>query len=207
LNLAKILNLLRNTGPFGNAVNVQSFNLMASIIAGLVQSDHLDDAYRLIKVFKNPINRSSLYAFAANELLQQKINGPAVEHLMDSARIELTRIKSLSTGQPNRQLIAHALAMQDPWKNGPEAYKTIKNIGNKFDPSLRITRAFAFHGDLFGAQQQIIQNISDGDQARFLWNILYGYSQGKNENKSEWKQYNEIQQIGNRFIGYVNENN
>lgn len=207
LDFSKIMNLLRNTGPLAIPVNGQSFRMIATAVTGLVRYDHFNEAYGLVKIFKNPINRSSLYAFAAREMLEQRVNSSGTQQAIDSARIELTRIENLSTGQPNRQLIAHVLVMQDPEKNAPEAYRTIKNIFNKFDPTLRISRSFAFHGDLFGARQQITGNISDGDQAQFLWNILYGYSQGKNENKMDWQQYSEIEKFNNRFIDYVTEEN
>ncbi len=201
----KIASLLRY--PDAGA-NREVFLTVATSITGLAALDRFDDAYSIIKIFKNPINRSSLYAFTAKELVRQRANHQLVQQLLDSSRIELTRIENLSTGQPNRILLAYALAMQDPDKNSDEAYTTIKNIGNKFWPRLRICRAYAFHGDLYGANQNIVENVSDADQAEFLWNILYGYSDGQDVKDKRWLEYTDNHFWQNtRFINYINEDN
>jgi len=205
VEIDKISNLLRY--PDGNA-NREVFYTIATSVTGLTGLNRFEDAYTIIKVFKNPINRSSLYAFAAKELLRTKINIPMAQQLIDSAKIELTRIENLSTGQPNRILLAYALSMQHPQKNSPEAYTSIKNIGNKFWPTLRISRAFAFHGDLYHAQQNIPENISDSDQAEFLWNILYGYADGSGTQKNDWKEFtSNYPWVNTRVIIYINEDN
>jgi hypothetical protein len=205
IEVEKITNLF-NYSEFG--AKRESFYAIALAVTGLVEMDRFADAYTIIKVFKSPINRSSLYAFAAKELLREKKGLLAVQQLLDSSRIELTRIENLSTGQPNRILIAYALAMQDPHQHTPDAYKIIKNIGNKYWPGLRISRAFAFHDDLFGAYQNINENVSDGDQAEFLWNILYGYAEGKDEVQPEWREFSDsyFWQF-TRVILYIDENN
>ncbi|HEY5690197.1 MAG TPA: hypothetical protein VIS49_01970, partial [Cyclobacteriaceae bacterium] len=123
-------------------------------------------------------------------------------------KIELSRIENLATGQPNRILIAYALAMQDPAKNTPEAYKVIKNIGNKFGPMIRVSRSFAFHNDLYGAVSNMPPNLSDEDQADFLFNIYFGYQDSQENQKEEWAEY--IQNVPwwlNSFIIHVNEDN
>jgi len=205
VELDKIPNLLRYPDP---GANREVFYSIATSVTELIGMNRFEDAYTIIKNFKNPINRSSLYAFAAKELLRTKINTSMSQQLIDSATIELTRIENLSTGQPNRILIADALAMQDPLKNSPEAYKTIKNIGNKFWPALRISRAFAFHGDLYHAHQNTPENISDSDQAEFLWNILYGYADGLGSKRDDWKEFSSNYQWQNtRVIIYINEDN
>jgi hypothetical protein len=201
----KIASLLRYSGSDANRA---VFTQVATSVTGLSGMGRFEDAYAIIKTFKNPINRSSLYAFAAIELLRKNTASPIARQLIDSAQIELTRIENLSTGQPNRVLIAHALVMQDPAKNVSEAYRTIKNIDNKFWPTLRISRSFAFHGDLYQAQQNIAENISDSDQIEFLWNILFGYADGQNVEMKDWKEFQDNypwQAI--RVINYINEDN
>jgi energy-coupling factor transporter ATP-binding protein EcfA2 len=205
VEIDKIPNLLRY--PEAGA-NREVFYTIATSVTGLTGLNRFADAYAIIKVFKNPINRSSLYAFAAKELLRTNVNATMAQQLIDSAKIELTRIENLSTGQPNRILLAYALSMQDPQKNSPEAYTSIKNIGNKFWPTLRISRAFAFHGDLYHAQQNIPENISDSDQAEFLWNILYGYADGSGTQKNDWKEFtSNYPWVNTRVIIYINEDN
>ena len=205
VEIDKISNLLRY--PNGDA-NREVFYAIATSVTGLAGMNRFKDAYSIIRVFKNPINRSSLYAFAATELLRTKVNISMAQQLIDSAKIELTRIENLSTGQPNRILLAYALAMQDPKGNSAEAYKAVKNIGNKLVPTLRISRSFAFNNDLYRAQQNIPENTSDTDQADFLWNIVYGYAEGTSIEKSDWKYFNSnYQRINTRFINYINEDN
>ena len=97
--------------------------------------------------------------------------------------------------------------MQAPEANSPLADSIIKNIGNKFEPTLRIARSFAFHNDLYGAQQQTVSNISDDDQARFIWNILYGYAHGNEVMKPEWEEYtNNYNFFQAQLLMYVDEN-
>lgn len=168
-------NLLRNAN---GVVRAAAFHKIALAVTNLSASDSLENAAGYVRQFKNPINRSSLYAFAARNLLERKVNPAMSDRLLDSAKAELNRITNLATGQPNRQIIAHVLAMQDPEHNSEAAYAVIKNIGNKLDPTYRICRSFAFHGNLYGAQRQFLDNLSDQDHANFIWNILYGYRQG-----------------------------
>lgn len=205
VEIDKISSLLRYPN-FG--ANREVFYTVATSVEALTGMNHFKDIYPIIKVFKNPINRSSLYAFAAVELLRSNVNPTIAQQLIDSATIELSRIENLSTGQPNRILIAYALAMQDPLKNSAKAYKTVKNVGNKLWPTLRVSRAFAFHGDLYHAQQNVPENISDTDHADFLWNILYGYADGAGSEKNDWKEFtSNYPWVNTRAINYINEDN
>ncbi len=186
----------------------ESFFLIARAVSVLSEYNQWDEAYALMRFFKNPINRSSLYAYAATELFLRDSNSESADRLLDSSRIEVTRIENLATGQPNRQLISFALALQNPEQNADEAYKVIKNIFNKTLPTQKICRSFAYHGKLYEARQQVTPNISDSDQATFLWNTIYGYSLTFPENKPEWQNFSKryFPQY-NRFIVYINENN
>jgi len=202
---ARLSNLLRS--PNGN-MRASAFYKIALAITDLAGADSLEKAHAFVRQFKNPINRSSLYAFAARNLLERKVNAPMSTRLLDSAKAELGRITNLATGQPNRQIIAHALAMQDPEQNAEAAYAVIKNIGNKLDPTYRICRSFAFHGDLYGAQRQFLDNLSDSDHANFIWNILYGYRQGHQDTPPEWKNWTDNYVFfKSQTLNYINEAN
>ncbi len=205
LVLDQLPNLMNHSNFF---IRRAAFNNIADAVTGLIGCNRLDEGYAIIRMFKNPINRSSLYAYAVKELLLRKLNVDAAQSLIDSAKIELTRIENLATGQPNRILIAYVLAMQKPETNSPEAYKVIKNIENKFGPMTRISRSYAYHGNLYGAFNNMPSNLSDADQAELLFNIYLGYHIGQNELSGEWSEFTaNIPWWLNSFIIYVNEDN
>jgi hypothetical protein len=188
--------------------NAESFFLLGHAVKVLTEYNHWDEAYSLLKFFKNPINRSSLYAFAAVELLQQNPGSLPATRLLDSAQVEITRIENLTTGQPNRQLISQALALQNPERNVEEAHRVIKNIFNKTLPTQKICRSFAYHDNLYEARAHVVSNISDTDQITFLWNIVYGYNLAQGSVKPEWQGYSaRYFPQHNRFINYINEDN
>jgi hypothetical protein len=61
---------------------------------------------------------------------------------------------------------------------------------------------------LFESYENIPENISNADRAVFLWNMLYGYSEGQQEQTDYWNQYNENHRWWYaRFINYDNEDN
>ena len=201
-----ILNTLRSK-EFANNINNQSFRLIAYAVKGLAEANHFDDAYNLVKLFKKPINRSSLYAFAAIEFLRAKKGNEASQRLIDSAYVELDRVGNITTGQPHRQVLAFALAMQDPIGKSPEAYGLIKNLGGKFNAIQRICYSHGFHGELYAAQANIPQFISSTDEAVFLRNILSGYGDG-DERKvpDEWLEFEAYYiTIFTRWINYIDE--
>ncbi len=201
-----IFNMLR-AKQFGGFVRDQSFRMIAYAVEGYIEAGQFDSAQKLVRVFKNPVNRSSLYAFAASMLLREKADRKMVQRLIDSAYIEMTRIENITGEQPNRRVLSYALAMQDPAKNASQAYALIRNLPAKFAAIQDICRSFSFYNDLYKAETNIPDFISGSDEADFLWNILYGYSEGAGESGAEWKEFVQgyLQGI-NRFILYVDEN-
>ena len=71
--------------------------------------------------------------------------------------------------QPNRLLVAIAKMYMDPEKNEASAYRTIKNSFAKYYTMGQFSRAFAFHGNLYKAYQQIPPQIANEDKAYFLY--------------------------------------
>jgi len=116
-------------------------------------------------------------------------------------------VENLATGQPNRQVLAYALALQDPEANLSEANNLIKNINAKIFAMERITEAFAFQGNLYGAQYSIPTLISKTDQANFLSDILIGYMEGNVKMDERWKVFSESY-VANQhhWIFYIDEN-
>jgi hypothetical protein len=206
VTVGTIFNLLR-IKEFDNQITDQSFRMIAYAIEGLSAAGHFDEALAYIKMFKNPINRSSLYAFVGNELLKKRNTGNLTNRFLDSAKVELNRAENITQGQPNRQLYAQALIMQDPLKNESEAYRVIRNIPNKSFALSNICRAYAFHGELFKAQNDIPAFISDSDLAVFLWYFLYGYEEGNSVPGKAWNNFNSNYYSGsNLYIRYIDEN-
>ncbi len=207
LKYDNLFNLLRITDFLGNIRN-HSFRLIAFCVKGYVQAGRPDEAHRLVSIFKNPINRSSLYAFAAEALLREKASDSLVQPLIDSARLELSRVQDETGEQPNRRVLAYALMMQDPKKNIDTAYALIKNLPLKSDPFAEMCRSFAFSGDLYDARRIIPHSISGSDEAAYLQNILYGYSEAAGTPQPNWQVFNEnYTPLLNWFIQYIDENN
>ncbi|MBZ5858417.1 nSTAND1 domain-containing NTPase [Flavihumibacter profundi] len=196
------------TIEFGGQPSNQSFRLIAVAVKGLVKAGHFDEAHKIVATFKLPMNRSSLYAFAATEMIREKQDAKIIQQLIDSAGSEAKRAENVTTDQPNRQLLAFALAMQSPGKNATEINRLIKNLPQKFSAFKNTCRSYAFNGDLFGATDHIPNAISDNDQADFLATILYGYWEKDKVSGSEWAGFNEYYRpFITRYIQYVDENN
>ena len=169
-----------------------------------IKLNQLDSAYKTIKIFKSPINRSSLYAFAATKLMENKINSPMVQQLMDSAQAELLRITDLSARQTNRIFIAQALLMQS-LGNRNQAYAMIKNYNYKVFPTDLNAFTYGFQGSLFEARYTLPDNLSDEDLGNFISFISRGYQMNRNLRKSEWDEVNDRNSVM-RLIDYADEN-
>jgi len=202
-----LLNILR-TKEYANNVNNHAFRLMAFAVKGLTEAGQDQDAQKVIQVFKKPANRSSLYAFAAAEMLNEKKDSKQAQALIDSARNELNRSQNNTGFQPNRLVLSYALALQDPEKNIPEINKLIKNLPQKLFPTQSVCRAYAFNNLLYNARAYIPNLISDDDLADTNRYILYGYSLRSKESAPEWVNYNNNYiQIFTRSINYQDESN
>ena len=185
------------------------FELIALAISDLTKLNHPAEADKLAKIFDGTVNRSSLYAFAANDLLLQGINDSRVHQLMDSSSAQIARTNNLSTVQPNRIQLAYALAMRNEGSDIEQAYKTIKNVEFKFLGISWICRSLAQNGKLFEATQNIPKNIAAPDAFFFNWNILVGYGDGIKQDKvtPQWQMFVQNRlRFFNRPINYVNEN-
>jgi hypothetical protein len=179
--------LITNALPVAGA---SSFKSAANIVAGLIHFGRPDSAYQLLHRFKITINRSSLYAYTACIFLLRDIDHDKVDYLLDSAKAEMQRPNDVpSRSQPNRFMIAYALALQNNDKKLDQAYKIIKNIQEKTFALQFISRGLAIEGQLDKAMQNIPHDASDDDRTNFLWFVLTGY--GYRETKPEWKEFNE----------------
>lgn len=204
LNHENIFNMLRSK-EYGNQINNQSFRLLGYAIKGFAEAGHFEEAYDLLNVFKKPVNRSTLYGFAASELLRNKFDHAVVQQLLDSAKAELRRVEGISEGQPHRSMLSYALMLKDPAENSAEASQLIKNNQFKFFAISLNSRAYAINDQLFGAVQNIPVNISDTDRAYFLYEVLYGANLRIDHDPS-WKHFNDYYLQGTtNWINYIDE--
>jgi hypothetical protein len=207
LQQGNLLNILR-TKEFANNPNDQTFRLMAMAVKGLTEAERVEDAQKIIKVFKKPGNRSSLYAFAATEMLNEGKKDKTVQSLIDSSRNELAKSQNVTGFQPNRLVLSYALALQDPDANLNEINKLIKNLPEKLFPMQSVSRAYAFNDQLFKARSYVPGLISDDDLAGSLKTILYGYSFKKQRTDTVWSSYNAGEEkINSKRINYQDESN
>jgi hypothetical protein len=204
---ANIFNMLKEKS-FQGVVNNQSFRLLGYAMEGYIKTGHLAKAYSLASEFKNPVNRSSLYSFAATQLLKSGFHEQIVRQVIDSALVEMSRKENRTAQQPNRRNIAFALCMEDPSGNVDQAYSLIRNLPEKLDAIQEICQSFAIHQNLYGAQMHIPEFSSPTDLAYFTWKILQGYNEGKGQPQREWEGYaGGYLNILNRNIVYVDEGN
>ena len=207
LNTKTLVNSLK-VNEFGGNPSNHAFRLIANAVYALTKTGHFEEAKSIISSFKLPMNRSSLYAYSAVTASYEKQDGKLVQQFIDSAKVEMNRAENVTAGQPNRPLVAFALAMQSPEKNAAEISMLIKNIPQK-SPALRNTcRSYAFNGKLFEAVDNIPESISANDQAEFLGNILYDFHENDDKEQPQWATFNQYYRpFIIRFIQYVDENN
>ncbi|HNR05671.1 MAG TPA: hypothetical protein PKM27_00065 [Saprospiraceae bacterium] len=199
-----VLNAFQYKGM--NFLNTYSLEQYGIAIGHLFSSQHDQKALDLIGAFKKPVNRSSLYAFAAQQIILQDGQAEIYRRLIDSARSEMNRIDNPAAFQPNRHNLAIALMLDDPERNATDAYQIIKNSPGKLDALGRFGTALSRKGLLYKAWSEIPTDFSDEDRSWFLYKILYGYNH-RIPTKPEWKCFEDNMVFVDRyFLPYINEN-
>jgi energy-coupling factor transporter ATP-binding protein EcfA2 len=189
--------------------NNTSFALIMRAFTFYLQKGQQQEAKHILDFFKNPVNRSTLYAAAAVTFSVQQIKGSLVTTLLDSALLEMNRVENLNSEQPNRFRIALALLTYAPTERSIEqAQGIIKNQALKFPIQQRMAQRLAYRGELFKATEVIQANLSDSDQLDFLWHILHGHANSK-PTAPEWREYENIYEFWKtmKWVPYVDETN
>ena len=204
INTAKLLNAfqMRNNGN----TNVYIFENICNVVAGLGANDRFDLVEKLVNVFKNKINRSSIYGYASQLVMLQLKDKVKARRFIDSAMAEMKRIDKPELFQPHKAQIAIALMYLDPVANETEATRLIKNTQVRFDALYLYGQAFAFHDKLYEATRRMPPLFSSGDQTYFLKYTIVGYYlREKVDNK--WKGFLDNEFIlSRRYLPYVDEN-
>ncbi|WP_336515447.1 hypothetical protein [Pollutibacter soli] len=200
-------NILRAKEFAGNISN-QSFRMIAFAVKALYEYGQPEKAQRLINVFKSPINRSSLYAYASYQMQISNNAGPLAAQLLDSAKAQLPRSEITTQDQPNREMIAAALALHPTTRNIDNAFSIIKNIPTRFYATSYICGALGFDDKLFEAKSNIPELCSDTDICDFYALILYNYNLRKKISGKEWDRYNSnYTPLSILDLRYIDENN
>jgi hypothetical protein len=186
-------------------LNMHSFQMVAKAVATLSANGDFDDAYKLVNVFRNQVNRSSLYAYSS-QLVTMKYKKPEVAtRLLDSARAEMTRLNDPAVFQPNRNQVALALIYLDENKI-PEANRIIKNSNDKIPVIVGYCNAFGAKGKLYKAGRQVPKLLSTSEKSFLLWTTLNAYN-SRNPSPPQWKKYNDNFLFFMRvYFPYINEN-
>jgi energy-coupling factor transporter ATP-binding protein EcfA2 len=202
----KFLNILQ-VKEYGNNINNGTIRQIAFAVKGLSEAGNFDEGYQLMSTFKKPSNRSSIYSFAAGEIMVGNGDSKLAERFIDSAKAELSRIKEVRGNQAYREGLAYALTLQDPEAAQAEIKPLIKNLQQKNISTMRTSRAFAFQEKLYRADEIKPALISDNDMAELQWNILFGYSL-KRDVSPEWETYHKYYRpFIARVIFYEDETN
>jgi energy-coupling factor transporter ATP-binding protein EcfA2 len=206
LKFEKVINLLR-AKEYAGLVRDQSFRLLAEALKVFADNNRMNEVRKMTGMFKNALNRSSLYAYAGSELLTENTSSAVGKQLMDSAKAELTRAENTTESQQNRVNIAYGLTLASPDANAPEATRLIKNLDEKVVALYHITRSFAHHGELYGAMSSIPPSISSTDRGKFLIMTLTGYNEGAKVSGPEWnKNLSYRPPFFYSFIRFIDEN-
>ncbi|MFD2203656.1 hypothetical protein [Shivajiella indica] len=205
INSDILLNILRSR-EFGNQINNHSLRLIATATEGLANSGDFEEIEKLLKPFNKAINRSSIYAYAAKDLLNKKTNSEMAKRLLDSARVEFERTGIVTTFQPHKAQLAYASTLFDPKENLEQSFRIIKNLTQKIFAIQFIVRSQAFHANLYEAKRMFPENISDDDYSIFLSEILLGYAAGNVELKDTWSEFQKnYPWFYTRWIFYIDE--
>ncbi|HSU27235.1 MAG TPA: hypothetical protein VLJ68_02560 [Chitinophagaceae bacterium] len=186
--------------------NLQTFELIGKMVAELSAHNEFKMAYDLINEFKKEVNRSSLYAYASHFITKNKQSAEMAQRLLDSAIVEMKRVENPAAYQPNRKQIALAMMWIDPKKNASEAFRMIKNTNDNIYTISFFEQVHAFYKNLYEAQRQIPNLLSNADKSFFLLFIFEGFNWNK-PIPSSWSAFKENSILFNRdFPEYVNEN-
>ena len=198
IQLAKLINSDYQRGRL-------TFELVATAVKNLAVNNKFNEAYTMMNVYKKVLNRSSIYAYASQMISIKKGSPDMARRMLDSAIVEMNK-DNPEVFQPNRLLVAIAQMFMDPEKNENLSYRTIKNSFAKYLTMGQFSKAFAFHGNLYKAHQQIPPQIANEDKAIFLYFTLYGNNMS-GERKKEWMKYQDnYNSFDNSFLIYINEN-
>lgn len=184
------------------------FRLLAVAIADLAAYDDFAFIEKLVNAFDVPENRINLYAYAA-QLLSIRRAVPGTEKLLDAAKRELLKAKSLEPGRINsRAVLAYAQLLHERSPDPTTAYRMVKNIEVKAQSIYLIGRALAFHGKLYEAYNNIPSDMSDPETITLYTGVYRGYYESLPGGATPWLDYRESDQTASdRPIFYVPEHN
>jgi hypothetical protein len=176
--------------------------MVAYGVSDLMKYGDSDWAYALTQSFENPINRSSIYAFAARTLIyEDNLKGPLVDQLIDSSYQEMQRVQNVDD-QPNRVTLASTLALRNGPNDIDEAFRVIKNVRYKQIGIWMICRGLVYNDEFYKAYETIPENLSDDDIMGYYFEI-YEFCRGGEDQSVFWKKIEDARFIGNERLDYI----
>ena len=134
IDKANIFNLLAEKNFFG-FIRDQSFRMIAYAVEGYMKTGQTGKSESIDCLFKNPVNRSSLYSFTVFDLIENKADPKLSQPMIDSAYAELNRKENSTNEQPNRGYWLMQSVCRILRKNLSKAYALIRNLRSKFEIS------------------------------------------------------------------------
>jgi len=203
INSGRLLNAFQYNNFF--FANSYSLEMVGDAVANLTVNGEFELAYDFVNVFRNEVNRSSIYAYASQLVSLDEHSQEYAVQLLDSAVVEMNRLKNSSAFQPNRLNTAIAMMYVTPQINEEEAYKVIKNSPEKFESLQRFSLAYAKDGDLYNGLVQIPDLVSSSDRVAFYGRIIEGHNL-RIEYGPDWNKFKNNEFIFiRRFLPYINE--
>lgn len=198
VDLEQLVSKFQFFGFFNQSVMLR----ISQAIRDLYRNGQIEIVNKYIQGFNNPINRSSLYAMAAKEAIIKHGKYPYVDQLIDSAYAEMNLVKNTDS-QPNKNLIAAALAFRNEGNDIEEAIKVIKNERRKAEGIWWISRGLAFNNDLYRSYDLIPDNLSDDDVCGYLYEVYHDYKRDNRPKSALWVKWEYISDNADTRIRYI----
>jgi hypothetical protein len=198
--MSQIIDILGTANFFGTRRDVM--RRVARANSAMMRVDRIDLADKFIQSFNNPVNRSSIYAYSAMESIKSHGKYPYVDQLIDSSMAEMKRVKN-TTNQPNKNLIAAALAFRNNSGDVDLAFKVIKNERLKSVGIWWISRGYAFNNQLYNGYSAIPDNLSDDDILGYLFEVYHDYNRYNRPESPYWQKWEKIGDNLDSRINYI----
>jgi len=183
-------NILR-TAEFASNPKHHALSLIGYAMKGYMETGHDQRAIALVRGFKSPINRASLYAYVAMELTLQHADDKLIDRMIDSSRVETGRTEQVGTDQPNRQSLATALAFRDRSRHAGEIDRLIKNLPNKSQALAALSRADGFQQKLYEGTREIPDLLSNNARLNQYGYLIHGYGESGLPIRKGWDYFND----------------
>lgn len=196
-----IANILNNT-TFG-FLTQDVLRSVSRAVRDLYNLHDIQLANDLLRAISNPINRSSIYAYAAMEYVKSIGKDKYVDALIDSSFLEMNRADRRIPNHPNRINLAAALAFRNAPGDIDRAFEVIKNEEIKSLGIWFISRGLAFNDELYNSYKAIPGFLSDDDVCGYLFEVYHNYKMESSKDEPYWAKVYTVGDNSNARIRYI----